>query len=86
MSSSIEQLSIQTERKRLKSNTGFPQEPFAYAWSRLKRVPTAYAALWIIALMIALALVSWSALPLTPYTYDETSREILSAPSWAHPM
>ncbi|MBI4534256.1 MAG: ABC transporter permease [Candidatus Melainabacteria bacterium] len=36
--------------------------------------------------MIALALISWSSIPITPYTYDETSHAILNAPSWSHPM
>ncbi len=36
--------------------------------------------------MILLAALSWSGVPLTPYTYDQTSSVILASPSWAHPM
>jgi len=53
---------------------------------RLWRIPTACVSLVIIAAMVALATLSWLDLPLTPYTYDQISSQMLAAPSTEHPM
>lgn len=55
-------------------------------WARLAKMPTAWAGLWVIAFMLLIALLSWSGIALTPYSYDQTSAEILTQPSWAHWM
>jgi len=89
MSSSLEQLSLEPP--------GPPPAPqpvpgqrheslFKLAWSRLTRIPTAYGAFWLIFCMISLAALSFAGVPLTPYTYDQTSSAILAPPSWSHLM
>lgn len=62
------------------------QSPLLNAWIRLSSIPTAKAALMIISLMCGLALVSFLGMPVTPYSFDETSTEILASPSIYHPM
>jgi oligopeptide transport system permease protein len=41
---------------------------------------------WIIAFLVAVSLASWLGIPLTPYSYDQTSSQILFAPSSEHLM
>jgi len=55
-------------------------------WFRLKRIPTAFGAFWIIAALFAVALLSWSGVPLSSFSYDQTSTDFLAAPSSAHLM
>jgi oligopeptide transport system permease protein len=55
-------------------------------WSRLRRIPTAFFAFWIIMLLFLMALLSLSGVPLTKYSFDQTSAAILAAPSTAHLM
>lgn len=55
-------------------------------WSRLRRIPVAYASLCIILLICGVALLSGLQVQLSPYMYDETSTEILKLPCWSHPM
>ncbi len=51
------------------------------------KYPSATAiAFLIICFMLGLALLSFANIPLTPYAFDETSRQTLSNPSWTHPM
>jgi oligopeptide transport system permease protein len=87
MTSSLERLSTESpppggRRPRPGSAEGI----LAIAWSRLRRIPAAVIALWIISAMVALAALSWTGIPLTPYSFDQTSPSILSSPSWTHPM
>ncbi len=56
------------------------------AWSRLKRIPSAYAAMIIIALVCFLALLSYLNVPLTHFAFDETSEAVLNGPSAQHLM
>lgn len=87
MPSSVEQLSTASPPPGGKQLRTGPSEGILFAtWSRLKRIPAAVAGLWIIIAMILLAALSWTGVPLTPYTYDQTSSTILASPSWAHPM
>jgi oligopeptide transport system permease protein len=53
---------------------------------RLKRIPTAYLAFWIIIAICAVALLSFLGFNLSPYSYDQTSAAYLAGPSAAHPM
>ncbi|HEY9719388.1 MAG TPA: ABC transporter permease [Trichormus sp.] len=55
-------------------------------WFRLKRIPTAHAAFWIIAALFAVALLSLIGVPLSPFSYDQTSTDLLAAPSSLHLM
>jgi oligopeptide transport system permease protein len=55
-------------------------------WFRLKRIPTAYVAFWIIAALFAVALLSLVGVPLSPFLYDQTSTDLLAAPSSLHLM
>lgn len=56
------------------------------AWSRLKRIPSAYVSLWVIAAICLLAFLSFLNVPLTHFSFDETSELILQSPSFQHPM
>ncbi len=89
MSSSLEQLSMEPQGPE----PAPPSVPkarheslFKQAWSRLKRIPTAHGAFWLIVGMISLAALSFAGVPLTPYTFDQTSSAILDPPSWSHLM
>lgn len=53
---------------------------------RFKRMPVACASLGLIVTIILLSIMSWLNLPLTPYQFDQTSTQILAAPSAAHLM
>ena len=59
---------------------------FRQIYSRLKRMPAAFLALGFVAVICAVALLSWFGLPLSPYYYDQTSADILISPGWTHPM
>ncbi len=56
------------------------------AWIRLKRVPTAVMALAVVLAICLLCVVSYFDLPLTGYSYDETSANILLDPCSRHLM
>lgn len=56
------------------------------AWNRLRRVPTAVVALLVVAVICLLCVVSYLEVPLTSYSYDETSASILLDPCPEHPM
>ncbi|HEY9785022.1 MAG TPA: ABC transporter permease [Candidatus Obscuribacterales bacterium] len=53
---------------------------------RLRRIPTAFASFIIILLICSLALMSALGVPLTPYSFDQGSADILSGPSAQHLM
>lgn len=55
-------------------------------WARLKRMPAAFTALWIVVFLLAISASSWLNVPLTPYSFDQTSELRLSAPSLKHLM
>ncbi len=75
--STIEQLST----KRIESGN-----PIITVWRRLKRIPTAVVAWVIISVMVAMAIASLLGVPLTPYSFDQTSTTLLADPSWQHLM
>ncbi len=56
------------------------------AWSRLKRIPSAYVSLWVVCALILLAIVSLVNVPVTVYSFDQTSTELLASPSLKHLM
>lgn len=96
MSSSLEQLSIQNPGEpgndNLSSDGSYANKlrirrgPVQEAWRRLKSIPTAYTALWLIVLMIGMAILSALGIHLTPYSFDQTSLETIANPSWSHLM
>ena len=90
MSSSLEQLSMEPHGPEPAPPPVPParqhQSLLRQAWSRLTRIATAHGAFWLIVFMISLALLSFAGVPLTPYSFDQTSSAILSPPSWSHPM
>lgn len=49
-------------------------------------MPAAWTCLWIIVALLAVAILSWLNVPLTPYSFDQTSKDILVGPSAAHLM
>jgi oligopeptide transport system permease protein len=59
--------------------------PLSEAWHRLTRMPAAYVCLWIIVALVGISLIS-AFVPLTPYSFDQTSAEILQKPSATHLM
>lgn len=54
--------------------------------ARLKRIPTAYCAFWVIAAICLVALLSWMGFSLCPYSFDQTSSDFLAGPSRQHLM
>lgn len=56
------------------------------AWKRLQKMPGAMICFWTIAALVAVSLMSWLNVPLTPYGYDQTSEQILANPSAQHLM
>ena len=56
------------------------------AWDRLKKMPAPFICFWIIAALVLLAALAWFNVPLTPYSFDQTSESLLAAPSSAHLM
>ena len=54
--------------------------------SRLKRIPTALIAFWIIIFLFLMAASSFLGAPLTPYSFDQTTAQLLAPPSAAHLM
>jgi oligopeptide transport system permease protein len=54
--------------------------------ARLKRIPTAYFAFWVIAAICLVALLSWTGFSLCPYSFDQTSTDFLAGPSSQHLM
>ncbi len=54
--------------------------------ARLKRIPTAYFAFWVIAAICLVALLSWMGFSLCPYSFDQTSTDFLAGPSSQHLM
>lgn len=56
------------------------------AWRKLTHMPTAFTCFWIIVALLLVSALSWLNVPLTPYSFDQTSREILQGPSAAHLM
>lgn len=55
-------------------------------WTRLKKVPTAVAALIVVSLICLLCIVSYTGVPLTQFSYDQTTANILMDPCALHPM
>lgn len=53
---------------------------------RLKKTPTAFIAFWIILGMVCVAILTAFGVHLTPYSYDQTSIDILQGPSGKHLM
>lgn len=59
--------------------------PLAEAWHRLRKIPAAWTCLWIIVALLVVSLIS-AFVPLTPYSFDQTSTEILVKPCAQHLM
>ncbi len=59
---------------------------FRRIFGRLRRIPTAFLAFVVIALICIVALLSAFGVSLSPYSYDQTGANILMSPCWEHPM
>lgn len=59
---------------------------FADAWSKLCRMPEAMVCTVTILFLVGLSISSWLGLSITPYSFDQTSADILYSPSWRHLM
>jgi oligopeptide transport system permease protein len=55
-------------------------------FGRLKRIPAAFAALIVISLICLVAVLAALHVPLSPYSYDQTSTDLLLGPCLQHPM
>lgn len=55
-------------------------------WARLRKMPAAYAAFWIIMVLMVVAACSWLGFSLTPYSFDQTGDQLLAGPSREHLM
>jgi oligopeptide transport system permease protein len=69
------------------------QQPKEHLWtpgrafvSRFTKIPASIVAAAIVLFMILIAVFSNLNLTITPYSYDQTSAQLLAAPSFAHPM
>ena len=56
------------------------------AWMRLQKMPRAIVCFWIISILLGISLASWLGVPMSPYGFDQTSPDILAAPSAQHWM
>ncbi len=56
------------------------------AFSRLKKIPSAYIAFCVVCLICLLALLSAFGVPLSPYSFDQSTEDLLVAPSMKHLM
>lgn len=56
------------------------------AFSRLKKIPSAYIAFWVVCLICLLALLSALGVPLSSYSFDQSTDDLLVAPSMKHLM
>ena len=56
------------------------------AFSRLKKIPSAYIAFCVVCLICLLALLSAFGVPLSPYSFDQSTDDLLVAPSMKHLM
>lgn len=59
---------------------------FRQIFARLKRIPAAFAALIVISLICLVAVLAALHIPLSPYSYDQTSTDLLLGPCLQHPM
>lgn len=63
-----------------------PVSRVALAFARLKKIPAAYVAFWVVCLICLMAILSAAGVPLSPYAYDQATDDLLVAPSMKHPM
>ncbi len=56
------------------------------AFNRLRKIPSAYIAFWVACFICLMALLSAVGVPLTPYSFDQASDDMLVAPSLKHLM
>lgn len=56
------------------------------AFTRLKKIPSAYIAFWVVCLICLLAILSALGVPLSPYSFDQATDDLLVAPSLNHIM
>lgn len=59
---------------------------FELAFKRLKKIPSAYIAFWIVCLICLMAVLSAVGVPLSPYSFDQATDDLLVAPSLKHLM
>lgn len=56
------------------------------AFHRLKKIPSAYLAFWVVCAICLLAILSAIGVPLSPYSFDQATDDLLVAPSLKHLM
>ncbi len=54
--------------------------------TRLKRIPTAHFSMWLVGIICLIAVLSYLNVPLTQFSFDQTSETVLAGPSAAHWM
>ncbi len=56
------------------------------AFSRLKKIPSAYLAFWLVCFICLIAVLSAVGVPISPYSFDQATDDMLVAPSMKHLM
>lgn len=56
------------------------------AFGRLKKIPSAYIAFWVVCLICLIALLSAIGVPLSAYSFDQATEDLLVGPSMKHLM
>lgn len=54
--------------------------------TRLKRIPTAHFSMWLVGIICLIAVLSYLNVPLTQFSFDQTSETVLAGPSGTHWM
>jgi oligopeptide transport system permease protein len=86
MSAELEQLAAETGapgKRKVRAKSG---SLWHEGWYRLTRIPAAMVALTVITLLLLMAIVTAFGVHLTPYSFDQTSHDILVPPSSTHLM
>lgn len=56
------------------------------AFQRLRKIPSAYVAFWVVCLICLMAILSALNVPLSPYSFDQATDDMLVGPSLKHLM
>lgn len=85
MSSTLESKPVEPETEQQTSPT-VHYGLWMQAWIRLQKMPRAIICFWVIMILLGISLASWLGVPMSSYGFDQTSADILAAPSAQHWM
>lgn len=86
MSSTLENKPKEQPEKDSQGKAAVHHGLWMQAWIRLQKMPRAILCFWIIAMLLGISLASWLGVPMSQYGFDQTSPDILAAPSAQHWM